>query len=348
MELRINLYRDMVDILQAKIANLQSQGFTFEQYAPWEIRRKQSLEAQRQQIIAAGQSGVTINALLVPQRLAADFKMHLVYQYLDLSARIPDAHPRAIIRSSAFTCPPERTAGLRMLESDILLGKPLFPRLSRQIFDATRPDGMLFDWGVIHFHLGTRPDPKHPTLIEGHSEIAYAVINQATAYLLFVDHHGRWADIEILRLISREFPHLLRPYAMPANVRPVVTFGSTEHAALRRAGVNVMVEINGLGYLPPGGGINMAGGSMNSMLRLQQTSHWYRSAEAAITNHLQRISSESEWPWPASTTFDLRMEEFSDTSITVLDRANQLKVELAYAADRRSFQTIAVDRIGGT
>ena len=41
---------------------------------------------------------------------------------------------------------------------------------------------MFYDFGLVHFHLGTKLSEKNPLLIEGTKEIVYALLNNNSPY----------------------------------------------------------------------------------------------------------------------------------------------------------------------
>lgn len=55
------------------------------------------------------------------------------------------------------------------------------PYLSTRINDPDYADLMFYDWGVFHFHLGTKPHPKHNGFIKRTGELLFAITEQSTA-----------------------------------------------------------------------------------------------------------------------------------------------------------------------
>lgn len=89
-----------------------------------------------------------------------------IAEYFNLLERIPEQVPRKIYKCSSFKCPKKYQEALSILEDDIISGNSLFKYLSTNIFKASYSDGMQFDFGITHFHLGIKPHKKFSELVE--------------------------------------------------------------------------------------------------------------------------------------------------------------------------------------
>jgi hypothetical protein len=130
--------------------------------------------------------------------------------YFDALTRRISPRPRQVIRARDFSCPPAHAAGLAQLVTDIETGADLAPRLSRSLDEFEFIDGMLVEWGIYHFHLGTTPHPKRPGLIQSTGDLVYAIVSADTVYFLAVLPHRQWSNERLLQVIEENWPSLRR------------------------------------------------------------------------------------------------------------------------------------------
>ncbi len=140
------------------------------------------------------------------------------------------------------------------------------PHLSRRIFKPEEQDGMLFDFGIHHLHLGAVPDTKYPALIRGGDKILYCLVDEGAFYFLAIDNHGRWSDPGLLRIIKDSFPQKLEPYEVRGICGLAFDLPEKEREKFRKLGLNAMIELDGKFYAPPGGGITLAKTSAMSVM----------------------------------------------------------------------------------
>lgn len=77
-----------------------------------------------------------------------------------LRRRCPMAQSRRTELARTFFVLPELQSGLSGLLAAIHRGDSLAPYLSRSTFKPERTDSLLDDWGLLHFHLGTKFVPS--------------------------------------------------------------------------------------------------------------------------------------------------------------------------------------------
>jgi hypothetical protein len=65
-----------------------------------------------------------------------------------------------------FQCPVREDAGWKALRDKVQKGEDLNPHLSKGHASLFNNDGLLAEWGVHHFHLGTEPDRDNPYYVE--------------------------------------------------------------------------------------------------------------------------------------------------------------------------------------
>jgi hypothetical protein len=71
-----------------------------------------------------------------------------------------------------FQCSPTESTGWNALQDKVRMGEDLNPHLSNRHASLFNNDGLLAEWGVHHFHLGTKPDPKIPPTWKGRGRLS--------------------------------------------------------------------------------------------------------------------------------------------------------------------------------
>lgn len=181
--------------------------------------------------------------------------------YFDALTRRIAVKPRQVVRARDFTCPPAHATGLAQLVTDIEAGADLAPRLSRSLDEFEFIDGMLVEWGIYHFHLGTTPHPRRPGLVQSTGDLVYAIVSADTVYFLAVLPHRQWSNERLLQVIKENWPTLLDPYALPAGTTLAAPSPSAaDREMLRKAGINSFTALPGGALIfPPGGGRTLGG-----------------------------------------------------------------------------------------
>jgi len=345
MSIEIDLNRDWSELTMAEVDSLRNQGFTFQEFDEWKVKRVENLTDQKIQQVAAGIDTRFVDQELQRTDLRGNYNESLVHSFFNLKHRLVQPRARTVHTPTGFTCPPHLQAGFNNLHQKVRSGQNLFPHLSRQIFNPDFSDGMLFDWGIQHFHLGLTPDNRRPALIAGTSEVVFAAIEDHDFYVLGINHHRSWADKDLLRIMRDNYPQLLSHYKMEGIATLATTPTENEHLQLRKAGVNTIVDLDGEFYMSPGGGINSAGGSVGSTMRINLIRRWYQDAQKKIISAIEipRVGLTPEQAM-SLRTLDLRMTKVENDRITVKDSARGFEAILYYTDDRRGFKEVVLNR----
>lgn len=82
------------------------------------------------------------------------------HRYFSVCRRLVTPTPRAVLKSSVFSCPPEHQRAASEIERKIRSGEEITSHLSTRIKNVNYDDALLNHWGIHHLHLGnaTRPD----------------------------------------------------------------------------------------------------------------------------------------------------------------------------------------------
>lgn len=201
--------------------------------------------------------------------------------YLRIHHRIPQPRPRSFHRPAEPlpTLSWKEEAGLAQLQREVEQGKPLRPRLSTGLLFRSA-DPLFNDWGVMHFHLGTRLQPDG--FVKRTNHTAYAVVERDRFLLLAVlPHQPRpYEDTELLRRWQANWPDSIARFQVDAKVDDGTREISKDPAlilAYRDKGYNVPTVVGGRTYLPMGGGVTVDGGAVDALKeenRLTYEARW--------------------------------------------------------------------------
>jgi hypothetical protein len=341
MDFKMNLYSDWIRLTLDEIMRMKKDGFIFDEYEVWKAKQLEVVKKQKQQIQEEGNDPSFLDIENTEDKLKNNYQHSLISRYLDLWYRIIEQRPRKVQYAKTFICPDEHKEALAIVVNEIENGKSLFPRLSRQIFDATQQDGMLFDWGIYHLHLGKTQDAHNAALIQGTKEIVYLMVDDNNAYLLCIDNHGKWTNKDLLKIVKISFPELIDKHKIQGIMSVDNIVSEQEHAKLRKYGVNTVTEIDGDYYFSPGGGINSARGSIHSTRQLQSIIHWLNNAEMLVKEHIPVIIKDNNLSFPDdNTVFNLSMSNIFHDKLVLHDDALGIEIQMPYSNDRRSIDNV--------
>lgn len=195
----------------------------------------------------------------------------ILYCYHSLKRRIILQKPRKVVEAKNFSCPANVLAGYELLKQNIEQGSNLNPYLSRKSVKLNFEDGMFNDWGIQHFHLGTKIDKKI-NLIEGTSELLFAIVTSDTVYCIGIYEHGDWSKQELISIIEENWYVLIEPYQIKGMIDIEYESSDDEIFLLRKNSINTPIKTkSGNIYFGAGGGMNAAGGSADAMLNVIDT-----------------------------------------------------------------------------
>ena len=207
--------------------------------------------------------------------------------WFNYQQRLIPAKPRKLISNQSLVCPPEVTKGWAMLQQEVKDGMDLTPRLSRMIESGDFNDGMLYDWGFHHFHLGTTADPKHPRLIQGTKIVLAALVNASEFCPIDFVPHNQWGDKSILERAILAFPNHFERYLVK-GVTDSTSICTNKKVLenLRKCGTNCIHKIGNRLYFPPGRGVTTAGTSVRATILLDQNRRRLRKLEGQLSEML--------------------------------------------------------------
>ena len=165
---------------------------------------------------------------------------------------------------------------LQTIEAESLAGIDLNPRRSRGQKKADMPDALLNDWHLHHLHLGARGN-RADGLADGGRELLFVVAALDDLYFVDLLDHDVFdhADVALLDIVHRNWPHLLRQGLAPGvTIDPADRRTPESHAKLRRAGFIVATPmLDGTVYVAPGGGSTRSGINADALRYTQDLFH---------------------------------------------------------------------------
>lgn len=264
--MEINLVSDWTEIMLNQIEILKSEGFKFPTFEDWKKSKKKE-----------------------GNNTYSHYQDELIFLYVSLEVKIPPSHPRKIKIHDSFVCPEELIENLHFLSKKIVEGESLRPHLSRKIFDPRFCDGMLFDWGIHHFHLGMTLSPKNEKLVQGANKILFAKVTSEEVYFLDIDEHNKWEDKRFLNIINENYPHLLTDFVLKPVGNVKYEVDEKHLSELRKGSVNTIHKVGTSLYSSIGMGLTSNRGSMKARLQINETRFKYKRIEW----YFRRIYAES-------------------------------------------------------
>ena len=141
-------------------------------------------------------------------------------------------------------------------------GGDLTRYLSKGIKDAKSRDGLLWDYGMHHFHLSRGVEKSG--FIRRSDYLLFAIVADDDAFFVDVRRHRdpqglQWVRQDLLRIVSTNWPEITTARVL-RGVRGS-TLTDEEKKTLRRKCTNVVVDLDGSGTAPLGWGTMADGGS---------------------------------------------------------------------------------------
>jgi len=188
-----------------------------------------------------------------------------------------------------FHCPAQEEAGWRALQDKVVSGKDLSPHLSkghRSLFNA---DGLLAEWGVHHFHLGTEADPRNPDYVKRSGPLVFALVDDDTFYAINIYRHDTdWEQLSIVESLHRNWPDVMSKYQL-RGIRGE-ELEKHERRTLRKNGGQAAVNTaDGTVYGSIGGPATPTGVKSDSVRNADIWTHQIRSLQNGLQDQLSQL-----------------------------------------------------------
>jgi hypothetical protein len=189
----------------------------------------------------------------------------IIRAYANVQHRRVPQRPRTVHRA-AYSVPGPLASGEHAFLTKVENGDDLRPHQSTKLEKAEFNDGMLNDFGIQYFHLGTAPHPTKPGFMGRTEPVLFALVRDDDFYSLGCYAHGAWSQTVLLDLIHATWPDVIASSSLNNTAGMIIlglsrNYTDAEVAALRKEGVNALTQRpDGTIHFGPGGGVTMKKG----------------------------------------------------------------------------------------
>ncbi len=251
----------------------------------------------------------------------------IIRSYANVRNRRVSVRPRKLHKAS-YTVPAHLAAGEQAFLTAVVAGDDLRPYQSTRLAKADFDDGMLNDFGIQHFHLGTVPHPAKPGFMARTEPVLFALVRDDDFYSLGCYAHGAWSETSLLDLIHATWPHVIAsssPNAAldgPATAPGMKisglrhTYTDEEVETLRKAGINALTtRPDGTIHAGPGGGVTSTGKSGKVAREVANIKGLCNQVERDLKATLAPMLASGELTPPIT----LRLEQRGSDTFAVVD-----------------------------
>jgi len=191
--------------------------------------------------------------------------IEVAMHYVNLQRRRVRQRIRTALIAKELVVPAHHRTAFDALLRKMSAGEDLNAHLSRSVLrDANYDDALLNDWGMHHFHLGTRFEDDG--FVERTDDVVCAIVHWDRVYVAGIRRHGEWAAHELIDAVDVNWPDLLTPLALDGDGP---RYSPAQHKLARKSGVwPVTVLRDGRAVMPPGGGISTSGRGLRVSMRV--------------------------------------------------------------------------------
>lgn len=194
----------------------------------------------------------------------------IIFSYLNIYHRRILKRPRKVHKAE-YETPSCLIKGEKKFLDEVRTGGDLGPYQSMQLNTIGYEDGMLNEFGIQHFHLGTKKLRKNPYFMARQGHLLFALVRSDDFYCIGYYKHGDWSKSILLDTIHSNWPHAVSSYVIKGATGISLCCTDEEHQKLREAGVNIVTQRpDGTVYAPPGLGITAAGTSFLNKMRFNE------------------------------------------------------------------------------
>lgn len=252
----------------------------------------------------------------------------IILSYANVRNRSVPARPRRLHKAS-YTVPTHLAAGEKAFLNAVVAGDNLRPYQSTRLLNADFDDGMLNDFGIQHFHLGTAPHPAKPGFMARTDPVLFALVRDDDFYSLGCYAHGAWSKTSLLDLIHATWPHVIASSSL--NEVPGMkilglrhNYADDEVETLRKARINVLTRRpDGTIHAGPGGGVTTNGKSGKVAREVANIKGLCNQVEGNLKAWLALMLASGELSAPIT----VRLEQRGTDTFAVVD-GNRVEFDL--------------------
>ena len=218
-------------------------------------------------------------------------------------------------------------------------GKTVTAFLTKNVTRLKSRDGLLWDFGMHHFHLVRRIDKEG--FVERSSYLLYAIVTADSAYFVDIRPHpefgGRgWSRQDLRDIVHKNWPDLLEPRVVRGVEGEVLT--DREVMTLRSKNVNYVARVGGRAVSGIGGGTMADGSSAVFRRNAMELLHHVKAHQTYFDGQPQEVMAALE-------TMDVDVAAGVECRLVMLD-AVEPATEVLDALSHRQCMSRELVRMG--
>lgn len=180
----------------------------------------------------------------------------------------------------------EFQTAIQTIKSSFESGTTNRPYHSRGILTPDRPDLLLNDWGIYHFHLGEIIEADG--FIERTEPVLFLKVNGSRVYFLDILVHGQanpdvCVDEHLIRILKNNWPEYVEKFKMRGMIGNQM-FTAHERKGLRKHGASSPISLDGELYIAPGLGLASSGTASRFVARAGKVLNKIHKYETYLKN----------------------------------------------------------------
>lgn len=242
-------------------------------------------------------------------------------RWLDFRHRYVDPFPRPVVFSDKFpiaNLPDDEKNGLQQLVERFEQGANVNPYQGRGLIlnhDTSgetrhaRTDLLYADWGILHFHLTTKPIPQGRFFSEPADYLAFCLVGgNGVAFIDVLRHPDKlgFANVDLFDTMARSWPQFIEQFKIRGEFfSSAERLTTTQVNNLREGGVGSFYSFNGEAYGAPGGGVTSASTPLRLTLACDQISEFVRTLATVVDDPAGQFRTHSAVAAVANPEFRL-------------------------------------------
>lgn len=232
----------------------------------------------------------------------------IIRAYINVRHRRVQVRSRRVYKAK-YSVPSNLATGEQKFLKKVVVGDDLRPHQSTRIEQANFDDGMLNDFGIHHFHLGTRQHPNKPEFVARTDPVLFALVKGEDFYSLGCYGHGAWSQTSLLYIIHENWPEAIKECSIK-DVSLLRTYTDAEHSILRDSRINVLTQKpDQTVHIGPGGGITSAGGSARVLMEIIEIKNLCIQLENYLKSKIRKMIDSGKILPPAVLRLQYRNGE---------------------------------------
>lgn len=208
------------------------------------------------------------------------------------------------------------------MEGKARKGESLCPYLSTRITDASFNDLLLNDWGIHHLHLGA--SYVEGRFVERTEHVLFVIATDEALFKLDVLAHQPtpWTCKRLISIIHCNWPELIAACRIVDAVGVESIPSEREAGALRKAGINSMLQMeDGTIYVPPGGALTTSGQSVDVVQNSNRLFRLVDRLERYVRQHGPAHVARPSFAQPThNIELHFRLRRIQSESVTILEQ----------------------------